>query len=76
MFLNCALTSFEAATHSLVNGEYMFIDCNSLSSFKGSLQSLLGGHYMFYGCKLDLESVQCIANTINDVKNITYSSDF
>lgn len=31
---------------------------------------------MFGGCKLDLESVQCIANTINDVKNITYSSDF
>lgn len=75
MFNGCnKLTSFSGDLSSLTNGTYMFQGCKSLTSFSGDLSSLTDGTYMFgYSllpatmAKLDLASVQNIANTINDL---------
>ena len=43
----------------------MFSGCSSLTSWNGSLQGCIRNAYqMFYGCKLDVASVQRIAETI------------
>ena len=67
------LASFEADLSSLANGAYMFEYCSDLTSFKSNLKSLTNGYKMFLSCKLDTESVQLIADTINDVNSLTNS---
>ena len=65
MFYNTQLTSFSSDLSSLTNGEYMFHECTQLTSFSSDLSSLTKGYYMFVKCKLDVASVQHIADTIN-----------
>lgn len=66
MFDNCSsITSFGGDLQNLENGFAMFNGCSSLTSFSCGLPSLTRGEAMFFGCKLDLKSVQNIADTIN-----------
>lgn len=66
MFDNCSsITSFGGDLQNLQNGYCMFMGCSSLTSFSCGLPSLTEGREMFSGCKLDLASVQNIADTIN-----------
>ena len=77
MFQNCTkLTTFSTDLSSLTNGSNMFSSCSNLTSFSADLSSLTnagsGYSLMFgnsiYNCtKLDLASVQNIADTINDL---------
>ena len=68
MFYGCSnLTSFNSDLSSMTTGSYMFGSCTNLSSFNSDLSSMTTGSNMFNGCKLNLESVQNIANTINDL---------
>lgn len=65
MFESCGmLTSFSGDMPSLSRGERMFMYCYELTSFSGDLSSLDNGEYMFSECKLDLESVQRIADSL------------
>lgn len=65
MFYECSnLISFEGDLSSLVEGRYMF--CNSnLTTFSSNLASLTAANAMFSGCKLNVESVENIASSIN-----------
>ena len=77
MFYGCSrLTSFTSDLSSLTNANSMFYGCSNLTTFNADLSSLTnaGSGYssMFgnntYSCtKLDLASVQNIADTINDL---------
>jgi hypothetical protein len=77
MFYQCPnLTSFNSDLSSLTSGEYMFASCTNLTTFTSDLSSLTnagsGSGAMFgsstSNCtKLDLASVQNIAETINDL---------
>jgi hypothetical protein len=77
MFDNCSnLTSFTSDLSSLSDGYYLFNRCSKLTSFNSNLSSLLRGNQMFYGCKLNSESLQNIANTINDLRLVTEVDKF
>lgn len=67
------LVSAEVETPIMTNGAQMFINCSSLSHFRGDLSSLTGASGMFSGCKLDLESVQHIASSINNATSVSGS---
>lgn len=73
MFANCSnLTSFNSDLYSLTNGSNIFNGCKNLTIFSANLSSLTDGTAMFgtstSNCtKLDLASVQNIAETINDL---------
>ena len=45
----------------------MFYNCSSLTHFRGALPVLTSANNMFVKCKLDLPSVQNIAEGINDL---------
>jgi hypothetical protein len=49
----------------------MFSGFYNLTSFTSELSSLRSAYNMFKGCKLDAASIENIANTINDVSNLT-----
>lgn len=71
MFMHCSsLTSFGGDLGNLQYASRMFSGCTSLTSFSCELPSLELGDNMFYGCKLNLNSVQNIANTINTPASI------
>lgn len=71
MFIGCEnLTTFTSDLSNLTDGSSMFEDCFGLTSFISDLSSLTNGYYMFSGCRLDTPSVQNIANTINDLRNV------
>jgi hypothetical protein len=71
MFSGCEnLESFTSDLSSLTKGETMFNYCPKLTSFTSDLSSLTDGHRMFANCKLDTESVEIIADTINDVTGL------
>ena len=61
-----ALTSFSGDLSNLRNGYSMFGLCYELTSFCGDLSSLEVGDNMFDATNLNLESVECIADTINE----------
>ena len=66
MFDNCAiLETFIGDLSSLTDGEFMFNSCYALTTFISDLSSLTDGSAMFSHTKLSLESVECIADTIN-----------
>lgn len=44
----------------------MFNQCTNLTTFISDLSSLTYGGQMFYNTNLSLESVECIADTINE----------
>jgi hypothetical protein len=78
MFDGCtSLDTFIGDLSSLTNGFNMFKGCTSLKTFIGDLSSLTDGRGMFGDgaiqtgssgfCKLDIDSLECIANTIKDV---------
>lgn len=69
MFAYCPLTSWNGSLPNLINGGAMFTEC-PLTSWNGTLHKLTNGFGMFANCKLDTESVECIANTINDVNGL------
>ena len=70
MFYNCtALTSFSSDLPSLTNGYQMFCNCSNLTSFTSNLSNLTNGDSMFSDCELNAESIQHIADTINDLKS-------
>ena len=72
MFNGCtSLTSFSGDLSSLTNGRRMFNGCTSLTSFIGDLSSLISGDNMFLYTKLDTESVECIADTIRNVEDLS-----
>lgn len=78
MFANCTkLTSFNSDLSNLTNGEFMFYNCTALTTFQGNLGSLLSGHTMFHGPKLDIESIEYIADGIRDLaaEELVISSD-
>ena len=71
MFYGCtALTSFNSDLSFLNDGAGMFANCTALTSFKANLPYLTNGNSMFLGCKLNTESVEIIADTINDVTGL------
>ena len=74
MFYNTPLASFSGDLSSLTTGEYMF-QSTSLTSFTSDLSSLVDGSYMFYNTPLDTESVECIADTIRNVTDLSVPSD-
>ena len=49
----------------------MFDGCSNLTSFTSDLSSLTNGYFMFNDCKLDTDSLIHIAETINDVRDLT-----
>lgn len=51
----------------LKDGSMMFENCSSLLNFTENLSSLTNGDNMFTNCKLNIESLQHIADTINDL---------
>ena len=64
MFAGCtALKSFVADLSALTTGTNMFNGA-ALESFAGDLSGLTEGTGMFAGCKLDIESVEIIADTL------------
>lgn len=64
-FQNCSnLTSWRGDLHKLTAGTNMFNGCGNLTSFDCDLSALGGGGGMFSGCKLDLASVNRIANSL------------
>lgn len=66
MFFACArLTTFESDLSSLTNGDFMFGGCSALTTFTSDLSSLTNGSGMFQSCKLNVESVENIASSIN-----------
>ena len=73
MFYSCEqLTTFTSDLSSLVDGSSMFSYCSKFTTFTSDLSSLTNGSNMFgsstYNCtKLNLQSVQNIATTINDL---------
>lgn len=69
------LTSFSNNISSLSYGEDMFTGCTSLTDFTSELSSLINGKNMFNLCKLNLASVQNIANTIKDLSGLTLSGN-
>jgi hypothetical protein len=72
MFNGCSnLTTFNADLSSLTDGARMFYDCDSLKTFNSDLSSLTEGDNMFWGCKLNAESIQYIADNINDLEGET-----
>ena len=72
MFYGCEnLASFNGNLSNLTRGHGMFHFCFNLESFASDLSSLTNGTYMFSGCKLDIASVQNIADTIKDVNGLT-----
>ncbi len=82
MFLKCqSLTSFSAPYLGLVNGERMFYFCSALEHFSGNLSNLKSGEYMFGSengstqCKLSIESVENIADSIQDIRNMNRNTD-
>lgn len=60
------IESFCGDLSAMTNGSGMFSSCNNLKSFTSDLSSLMDGNGMFGGCNLDAESVECIADTINE----------
>ena len=75
MFESCYnLTNFTSDLSSLTRGNCMFNGCNNLTTFTSDLSSLTNGYYMFKGCKLDTDSLMHIAETINDVRDLTNGS--
>jgi hypothetical protein len=72
MFSDCdSLTSFSSDLPVLRIGRGMFFNCDNLASFNGDLSSLTEGDNMFWGCKLNAESIQYIADNINDLEGET-----
>lgn len=70
MFYNSlSLSTYCGDLSSLTNGQEMFSSCTNLESFCGDLSSLTNGTSMFMSCKLDMESIEFIAETINDTPN-------
>lgn len=68
MFERCFnLINFTSKTPNLEQATMMFAESNKLTRFDGNLQSLINGNAMFRRCRLDLMSVQNIADTINDL---------
>jgi hypothetical protein len=75
MFYASALASFTSDLSSLTDGGAMFHDCYNLTSFTSDLSNLTNGESMFKYCKLDTESVEIIADTINDVSGLSYNGN-
>lgn len=70
MFERCFnLINFTSKTPNLEQAMMMFAESNKLTRFDGNLQSLINGNAMFRRCRLDLMSVQNIADTINDLSS-------
>lgn len=68
MFCGCLkLKSFAGDLSSLTNGQGMFFGCAELTSFTSDLSSLTNGSSMFENCNLDVESLECIAETLPTV---------
>lgn len=69
MFNNCtSLTKFFTPSTSMSNlyyAPYMFNNC-PLTNFNGNLESLEYAYNMFNGCKLNLNSLERVADTIRD----------
>lgn len=79
MFLHCSyLNSFSAPYLGLVNGQEMFYHCSSLEHFSGDLSKLKTGWKMFgdeYNpCNLSIESVENIADSIQDIRDMSRDS--
>lgn len=73
-YSSSALETFIGDLSSLTDGSGMFVDCTKLTTCITDLSSLTDGTDMFNGCKLDAESLDCIADTINDVRSLTASA--
>ena len=64
-----ALETFIGDLSSLTNGSGMFCHCSNLTTFTSDLSSLTNGYIMFDWTNLSLESVECIADIINDLSD-------
>lgn len=74
-YSSSALELFIGDLSSLTDGYCMFYHCNKLNTFISDLSNLTNGQCMFEDCKLDAESLECIADTINDVRSWTTSTE-
>lgn len=82
MFRASSLKKFEGDLSSLVNGDNMFYFNYALTEFIGDLSSLKSGYRMFstgdtYGghAPLSIDSIEHIANTINDISMLNKYND-
>lgn len=77
LFANATgLTEWKNDLPNLANGIGMFQNCSSLGTFEGTLPSLLSGELMFDGCtNLSIASLLYIAQNINDLSGLSWSSD-
>jgi hypothetical protein len=66
-YSNSALETFIGDLSSLTDGSGMFCHCSNLTTFTSDLSSLTNGYIMFDWTNLSLESVECIADIINDL---------
>lgn len=63
------LHTFIGDLSSLTEGRNMFVGCPTLTTFISDLSSLTNGESMFSSTNLSLESVECIADTINEYED-------
>lgn len=71
MFAACTnLASVISDLSSLNDGYHFFYNSRKLTTFIGDLSSLESGSSMFDSTNLSLESVECIADTINVITDI------
>ena len=76
MFRGCSkLTSFNGNLSSLINGNDMFAGCSNLTSFVSTLEDLKCGNKMFSSCSLNEDSLNYIADYINDISSLDKKTD-
>lgn len=68
------LHTFIGDLSSLTNADGMLQNCPNLTTFTSDLSSLTNGRKMFCQTNLSLESVECIADTINEHEGTIYIS--
>ena len=76
MFDGCSkLNTFTSDLSSLIDGSWMFFCCTNLTSFDSKLTSLKTGYSMFSKCNLDEDSLNYIADNINDISSLDKKTD-
>lgn len=71
MFYYTGLTSWTTELPNLTEANCMFGYCSSLTSFTVALPAIHSADGMFLRCHLDIDSLRCIAEGINDVNNVS-----
>lgn len=68
MFKECAFSSFDEEMPNLIDGGYMFYNCDNLQSFYSNLSSLSDGNHMFESCD-NLSNFDCQYKNLSNLSN-------